>query len=76
MSYRVKGDRVLFISAERGGAEEEIPTALIDFDASSVDVARAHGVEALIAGQVESGPKELLIDPLNIRFGNDDLQLR
>ena len=42
----------------------------------TVDVARAQGMAALIAGQVEAGPKELLIEPLNIRFGNDDLQLR
>jgi hypothetical protein len=34
MSYRVKGDRVVFVSAERGGAEEEIPAALVDFDAT------------------------------------------
>ena len=42
----------------------------------TVEIARAHGVGALIAGAVEAGPKELLIEPLNIRFGNDDLQLR
>ena len=42
----------------------------------TVDVARAQGIEALIAGQVEVGPKELLIEPLNLRFGTDDLQLR
>ena len=42
----------------------------------TVEVARAQGVAALVAGQVEAGPKELLIEPLNIRFGNDDLQLR
>ena len=42
----------------------------------TVEVAQAHGVNALIAGQVETGPKELLIEPLNIRFGTDDLQLR
>ena len=42
----------------------------------TVDVARAQGIEALIAGCVEAGNKELLIEPLNIRFGNDDLQLR
>jgi hypothetical protein len=34
MSYRVQGNRVLYISAERGGAEEEIPVALVDFDAT------------------------------------------
>jgi hypothetical protein len=34
MSYRIQGDRVLFVSAERDGVEEEIPIALIDFDAT------------------------------------------
>jgi len=34
MSYRTVGDRVRFISAERGGAEEEIPSSLVDFEAT------------------------------------------
>jgi phosphoribosylformylglycinamidine cyclo-ligase len=42
----------------------------------TADVARAHGVEAWVAGHVESGPKELLIEPLNLRFDSDDLKLR
>ena len=42
----------------------------------TVEVAQGQGVHALIAGQVEAGPKELLIEPLNIRFGTDALQLR
>jgi len=42
----------------------------------TVEVAQAQGVAALIAGRVEAGPKELLIEPLSIRFGTDDLQLR
>jgi len=42
----------------------------------TVEVAQAQGVAALIAGHVEAGPKELLIEPLSIRFGTDDLQLR
>jgi phosphoribosylformylglycinamidine cyclo-ligase len=42
----------------------------------TVEVARAQGIDAVIAGAVETGPKELLIDPLSIRFGTDDLQLR
>jgi phosphoribosylformylglycinamidine cyclo-ligase len=29
-----------------------------------------------VAGVVEAGPKQLLIEPLGIRFGDDDLQLR
>jgi hypothetical protein len=34
MSYRVVGNVVHYVSAERGGAEEEIPVALVDFDAT------------------------------------------
>jgi phosphoribosylformylglycinamidine cyclo-ligase len=42
----------------------------------TVDVAKAAGVHALVAGSVEAGAKQLLIEPLGIRFGDDDLQLR
>jgi hypothetical protein len=34
MSYRVVGSIVRYVSAERGGAEEEIPLSLIDLDAT------------------------------------------
>jgi hypothetical protein len=34
MSYKTVGDRVRYISAERGGAQEEIPVALVDFEAT------------------------------------------
>jgi hypothetical protein len=34
MSYRVVGSVVRYISAERGGAEEEIPLSLVDLDAT------------------------------------------
>lgn len=34
MSYRVVGDRVVYASAERGGAQEEIPASLVDFEAT------------------------------------------
>jgi hypothetical protein len=34
MSYRVVGSVVHYISAERGGAEEEIPLSLVDLDAT------------------------------------------
>lgn len=34
MSYRIQGDRVLFVSAERDGAEEDIPVELVDFEAT------------------------------------------
>ena len=42
----------------------------------TVQVAQAAGVAAIVAGHVEAGPKQLLIEPLGIRFGDDDLQLR
>ena len=42
----------------------------------SVDVAQAMGVTAWVCGAIEAGPKELLIEPLGIHFGTDDLQLR
>jgi phosphoribosylformylglycinamidine cyclo-ligase len=42
----------------------------------TVDVARAVGVEAWLAGRVEAGPKQVLIEPIGVRFGGDDLQLR
>jgi phosphoribosylformylglycinamidine cyclo-ligase len=42
----------------------------------TVEVARAQGVDAWIAGRVEDGPKELVIEPLNLRFADADLKLR
>jgi hypothetical protein len=34
MSYRIVGNLVRYVSAERGGAEEEVPVSLVDFDAT------------------------------------------
>jgi hypothetical protein len=34
MSYKIVGNIVRYISAERGGAEEEVPLALVDLDAT------------------------------------------
>jgi len=42
----------------------------------TVEVAKAQGIEAIVAGRVEAGPKQLVIEPLGITFGTDDLQLR
>ncbi len=41
-----------------------------------VEISKACGIDAWVAGQLEEGEKQLLIDPLNIRFSDDDLQLR
>lgn len=42
----------------------------------TVEVAKSVGIDALIAGRVEAGPKRLLIEPLGIEFADDALQLR
>jgi phosphoribosylformylglycinamidine cyclo-ligase len=42
----------------------------------TVEVARALGVGAWLAGEIHAGPKKLLIEPLGIEFGDDALQLR
>jgi phosphoribosylformylglycinamidine cyclo-ligase len=42
----------------------------------TVQTSRELGIEAWIAGQVEDGPKRLLIEPLGIVYGDDALQLR
>ena len=42
----------------------------------TVEIAQSLGVAALVAGGVEAGAKQLLVEPLGLSFGNDDLQLR
>jgi phosphoribosylformylglycinamidine cyclo-ligase len=42
----------------------------------TVDIAQAQGIKAWVAGHIEAGPKQLLIEPLNLTFGDDALQLR
>jgi phosphoribosylformylglycinamidine cyclo-ligase len=42
----------------------------------TVAVARDQGMMAIVAGQVETGPKKLIIEPLQIEFGDDALRLR
>jgi phosphoribosylformylglycinamidine cyclo-ligase len=42
----------------------------------TAQIARDCGIDAWVAGTVEAGEKQLLIEPLDIRFSDDDLQLR
>ena len=46
------------------------------YAARVVEIAQAQGVRAWHAGSVEAGPKEVVIEPLGIRYGAEDLQLR
>ena len=50
-----------------------VPAAEADRTAA---VARSVGVQAWVAGEVQAGPKQLLIEPLGLRFGGDELALR
>lgn len=42
----------------------------------AVRIATDLGVNAMVAGRVEAGEKRVLIEPLNVTFGGDELQLR
>lgn len=42
----------------------------------TVEIAKSQGIEAWVAGTVEAGPKRLVIEPLGVSFGDEDLQLR
>ncbi|WP_260706302.1 hypothetical protein [Edaphobacter flagellatus] len=63
MSWQLVGDRVRYVSAERGGAQEEIPAALVDFDATKKweqqHTARS-GADAQEPGSVPGIDPELL----------------
>lgn len=41
-----------------------------------VEVSQSLGIPALVAGRVEEGPKQVVIEPLNVVYGADELQLR
>lgn len=57
MSYRVAGQRVVYVSAERGGEQEEIPLALVDLPATRAWEAQ-HGPGARERGS-EQAPQVL-----------------
>jgi phosphoribosylformylglycinamidine cyclo-ligase len=42
----------------------------------TVEVARSVGVQAAICGKVEAGPKQVVLEPLDLVFGADDLHVR
>jgi phosphoribosylformylglycinamidine cyclo-ligase len=48
----------------RAGGGEEI-----------VDIARARGLRALLAGGVEAGPRQVLLEPVGVSFGGEELEL-
>lgn len=42
----------------------------------TVEIARAAGIEAIVAGHVEGGEKKLVIAPIGVEYGEEDLKLR
>lgn len=42
----------------------------------TVAVARKAGVEAWVAGVVEAGPRRVVIEPIGVEYGSEDLDLR
>ncbi|RRS02791.1 phosphoribosylformylglycinamidine cyclo-ligase [Aquabacterium soli] len=42
----------------------------------AVEISRSLGIDAWVAGRVEEGPKRVVIEPLNVTFDGDELQLR
>ena len=42
----------------------------------TVEIARAAGVQAWVAGEVSRGPKRLIIEPLGLEYASDALKLR
>ena len=42
----------------------------------TVAIARERGIEAWVAGAVEAGPKRVIIEPIGVSYGADDLKLR
>ena len=38
-------------------------------------LANATGLGALLAGRVETGPRQVLLEPVGVRFGGDELEL-
>ena len=60
MSYRIVGNIVRYVSAERGGAEEEIPASLVDFEATKLWAARHTTPDPDAPGQAPTIDPELL----------------
>jgi phosphoribosylformylglycinamidine cyclo-ligase len=41
-----------------------------------IDAAAAHGYSALLSGQVEAGPRQVILEPVGVTFSSEELRLR
>lgn len=92
MTYRIRAvppvpEVLEFIRREAGLCEQEAYSTLnmgagfayfvaADEAQRVVNLAQGCGVEAWVAGIVEDGPKQVIIEPLGLSFNEQDLQLR
>ena len=65
-------------SGESGAIDPDcMPLYLNAADApKAVEIAKSLSIPALIAGHLEQGAKRVVIEPLGVEFGGDELQLR
>ena len=42
----------------------------------TVQIAQSLGIPALVAGRIETGPKQVVLEPLGLTFAGDDLHVR
>jgi phosphoribosylformylglycinamidine cyclo-ligase len=42
--------------------------------AAVVAIARRQGLDALVAGEVEAGPRQVIVEPIEVRYGGDELE--
>jgi phosphoribosylformylglycinamidine cyclo-ligase len=42
----------------------------------TVAIAKACGIDAWVAGRLEAGSKQVIIEPIGVTYGTDDLKLR
>ncbi len=47
-----------------------------DHAEKTVAIAKQCGIDAWVAGSVEAGPKQVVIEPIGVNYGSEDLKLR
>lgn len=88
MNFTPPGDELFTFIAERAGNEDAEMYSNYNMGAgyavylpakqaeTARKVAEACGLKAWIAGKVEAGPKQVIIEPKNLTFGGETLEVR
>ena len=60
------------------GETEQQPDAATESE-TPLDVllalAREHGFDAIVGGRIEEGPRRVVVEPIDVVYGDDELQL-